>query len=140
MTKSIHLFLFSTFLLINGCASGPSTKEIVNIFNLYNSSETKSNFCNKHLELGMRTQECVNDLIIFTRSKDACKKSVNDKSCYIRHQNKWGYLNLNMKSAIGYIDGEFNPEAFDKAMSENAKTFQLSCLNSSRQLVPCSSM
>lgn len=135
---AIYPLFLSVIILIGGCAFGPSTRETVNIFHLYNNGENKTDFCNEHIELGMSTQECVNSLTIYTRSKEACKNSVNDKSCFIRNLNRWNYLNFNMKDSLSYVVGsEFNQEAFYKGMIEQSKSFELTCLNDYDNLVPC---
>ncbi len=137
---SAYLLFFIVLVLINGCSISPSTLKVIETFHLYDAAETKNKFCKNHLELGMRAQECVNNLVVFTRLQKACKKSVADKSCYIRNINRWDYYNGNMETATGYVNKKFSLKIFDNTMYEEAKTFELTCFNNSKNLVPCGSI
>jgi len=137
---SAYLFFLVVLVFINGCSVSPGTQKVVDAFQLYDTTEVKKTFCKNHLKLGMRTQECVNNLVIFTRAQKACKKSLADKSCYVRNLNRWNYFNSNMENASGYVNKNFNLELFDQSMYEKAKTFELTCFNNSKNLVPCDSL
>jgi hypothetical protein len=138
MKKLKFITALTCGLVISGCGSNPTTKQKINTFDSYNNSESKSEFCMRNSTLEMRKQECINNLTIYIRSKEACNKSINDKYCLTRNQNRWDNFNLQMSSAISAIGGKLDVNAFDKTMIEQSTKFQLTCLNSSKKLISCS--
>ena len=140
MNKSKFITFLTCTLVISGCGSNPTTKQKINIFDSYNGTESKSEFCLRNSTLEMRKQECINNLTVYIRSKEVCTKSINDKYCLTRNQNRWDNFNLQMSSAIGAVGGKLDVNTFDKTMIEQSTKFQLTCLNSSKKLVSCSEM
>lgn len=141
MMKKVCLFTsLVVAVAIQGCASTIGSPENLNNFKQYQSNMDITEFCTEHPLETQSKQQCLNNLIVYRRSLDECKKSVSDKSCFRRQQNKWDYFYSNVKSSAQYVTNEFDEVAFDKAMEKHAKSFELTCFNSSEEIVKCADL
>ena len=118
-----------SFALMQGCASGPGTSELLSSYSQYKKGQDKTQFCKSHPLPGLRIQDCVNNLVVYERSTVLCKQSKSDPHCLRRQQNKWSYEKLMSKITIETVTGkDINYAEFDKLMYKKAKTFPITCI------------
>ena len=133
MKPSIKKSLFASaiilsFALMQGCASGPDTSELLSNYSQYKKGQDKTQYCKSHPLQGLRVQDCVNNLVVYERSTVLCKQSKSDPHCLRRQQNKWSYEKIMQKFAIETATRkDINYAEFDKLMFKKAKKFPITC-------------
>jgi len=143
--KNFNLLSISVFLifLFQGCTTVNSTKNLEN-FKKYKDGQDIKIFCQEYALENQAEQQCMNNLSIYIRSKVECQKSVDDSLCFKRHQNNWDYSVMKTQSAMSFLLKKENPtllrDIVNKAMESSIKDFNLTCMNSSKLLVPCRDM